>query len=53
MPKTTITTVQQGGDRYYSVRVRRALGDALSLAGEEVEWEINSGDSLIVRKTDD
>lgn len=53
MPKTTTTTVQQDKDGYYNVRVPKALGDALSLAGAKVEWEINSGTSLVVRKVDE
>jgi hypothetical protein len=53
MPKTTTTTVQQDSDGYYSVRIPKALGDALGLAGVRVEWEINSGTSLTVRKRDD
>jgi len=53
MPETTTTTVHQDKDGYYSVRVPKALGDALSLAGAKVEWEINSGNSLIVRRVDE
>jgi len=53
MPKTTTTTVQQDKDGYYSVRIPKALGDALGLGGRRVEWEINSGSSLIVRLADD
>jgi antitoxin component of MazEF toxin-antitoxin module len=53
MPKTTTTTVQQDADGYYSVRIPKALGDALGLAGAQVEWEVDSGKSLTVTKADD
>lgn len=53
MPKTTTTTVQQDKDGYYNVRVPKALGDALNLAGKKVAWEVESGNKLSLTKVDE
>lgn len=53
MPQTTTTTVQQDKNGYYNVRIPKALGDALDLAGARVEWEVDSGKALTVTKADD
>jgi hypothetical protein len=53
MPETTKTTVTQDKDGYYRVRVPKALGDALDLADSKVEWSIESGKKLSIKKTDD
>jgi hypothetical protein len=53
MPKTNTTTVTQDDDGYYRVRVPKALGDAMDLADEQVEWNIESGNKLSMSKTDD
>lgn len=52
MPKTTKTTVTQDGEGYYRVRIPKALADALGLAGEKVEWEVESQSSLKMTKHD-
>lgn len=52
MPKTTKTTVTQDKDGYYRVRVPKALGDALNLAGEKVTWETASSTALKMDKDD-
>lgn len=52
MPETTKTTVTQDKDGYYRVRIPKSLGDAMGLAGEQVEWDIESSEALIVRKHD-
>lgn len=52
VPETTKTTVTQDGDGYYRVRVPKALGDAIGLADEKVEWEVLSQSSLKVTKDD-
>jgi hypothetical protein len=53
MPETTKTTVTQDSDGYYRVRIPKALGDALGLAGAKVEWNIKSSSKLQLEKTDD
>jgi hypothetical protein len=53
MPKTTTTTVQQDSNGYYNVRVPKALGDAMNLAGQKVEWKIESSGRLSIEKVDD
>lgn len=53
MPKTSSTIVNQGENGQYKVTVPKALGDALNLDGEKVEWDIHSGSALIMRKADD
>lgn len=52
MPKTNTTTVTQDDDGYYRVRVPKAIGDAMGWAGQEVEWDINSGSSVILREAE-
>lgn len=52
MPETTKTTVTQDKDGYYRVRVPKALGDALDLAGKKVQWEVESQRSLKIVKDD-
>jgi hypothetical protein len=51
--KTTTTTVQQDSNGYYSVRVPKALADAMNLAGAKVEWTIESSGRLSIEKVDD
>ena len=53
MPKTTQTTVHQGENGQYKVTVPKALGDALSLAGADVEWTISAGNKLEMKRVDD
>lgn len=53
MPKTNTTTVTQDDEGYYRVRIPKALGDALGLAGEQVTWEVESQNSLKLTKDDD
>jgi len=53
MPETTKTTVTQDNDGYYRVRIPKALGDAAQLAGEKVEWNIESSKKLSIEKIDD
>lgn len=52
VPETTKTTVTQDDDGYYRVRIPKALGDAIGLANEKVEWEVLSQNSLKVTKDD-
>ncbi|MFB6199112.1 MAG: hypothetical protein ABEI52_12745, partial [Halobacteriaceae archaeon] len=52
MPETDTTTVTQDKDGYYRVRVPKSLGDAMGLAGEKVEWEVESAGALTMRKHD-
>ncbi|ACM59016.1 hypothetical protein Hlac_3564 (plasmid) [Halorubrum lacusprofundi ATCC 49239] len=53
MPETTKTTVVQDSDGYYRIRIPKSLGDAMSLAGEKVEWSVDSGKSLKITRVDD
>lgn len=53
MPETTKTTVTQDKDGYYRVRIPKALGDALGLADEKVQWEVESKSALKMTKVDD
>ncbi|MFT4921035.1 MAG: hypothetical protein ACI8XM_000228 [Haloarculaceae archaeon] len=53
MPKTNRTTVSQNEKGQYQVTIPKALGDALDLAGEKVEWNIESSEKLSVEKVDD
>lgn len=50
MPETTKTTVTKDKDGYYRVRIPKALADALDLGGEKVEWEVDTGNSLRMKK---
>lgn len=52
MPETTKTTVTQDQDGYYRTRIPKALGDAMELGGEKVEWKVVAGNKLEVRKID-
>jgi len=52
MPETKKTTVTQDKDGYYRVRIPKSLADAMGLAGEKVEWEVESSSALIMRKDD-
>ena len=52
MPKTTKTTVNQGESGQYQVTIPKALGDAMDLDGEKVEWDVHSADALIARRVD-
>lgn len=53
MPETTTTTVHQNENGQYQVTIPRALGDSLDLAGEKVEWKVESASSLSFTKVDD
>jgi len=53
MPKTTKTTVNQNDEGQYQVTVPKALGDALDLAGQKVEWKIDSGSALRMEVSDE
>lgn len=53
MPKKTTTRVSQNSNGQYQVTVPKAMGDALSLAGEEVEWGIESSTKLSLEKADE
>lgn len=52
MPKTKKTTVTQDKDGYYRVRIPKSLADAMGLAGEKVEWEVDSAKTLKMSKDD-
>lgn len=52
MPKTKKTTVIQDKDGYYRVRIPKGLGDAMDLAGQKVEWTVDSGSTLKMTKDD-
>jgi hypothetical protein len=49
MPKTTKTTVTQNSEGQYQTTIPKALGDAMNLEGEKVEWEVKSGNKLEVK----
>ena len=53
MPKTTKTTVHQGQNGQYKATIPKALGDALELDGERVEWRVAAQNKLEMKKTDD
>lgn len=53
MPQTTKTTVTQDKEGYYRVRIPKALGDALGLAGTKVSWDVESQKALRMTKDDD
>lgn len=53
MPKKTTTTVNQNHNGQYQVTIPKAMGDALELAGEEVEWDIISSTKLALDKDTD
>lgn len=50
MPKTKKTTVTQDKEGYYRVRIPKSLADAMGLAGEKVEWEVESQNALKMSK---
>lgn len=52
MPETNKTTVTQDKDGYYRVRIPKSLGDAMGLAGEKVQWDVESQNSLKMTKDD-
>lgn len=52
MPKTKKTTVTQDKEGYYRVRIPKSLADAMGLAGEKVEWEVESQNALRMEKHD-
>lgn len=49
MPKTTTTSVNQAENGQYKTTIPKALGDALDLDGERVEWKVKSSSALEVR----
>lgn len=53
MPKRTTTTVSQNSNGQYQVTIPKAMGDALELANEEVEWDIISSSKLALEKVDE
>lgn len=53
MPETSKTTVHQGENGQYKVTIPKALGDAMSLDGVQVEWDIAAGNKLELKKSDD
>ena len=53
MPKTTKTTVHQAQNGQYKVTIPRALGDALQLDGEKVEWRVSGAGRLEARVVDE
>ena len=53
MPKRTTTTVSQNSNGQYQVTIPKAMGDALDLGGEEVEWGIESSTKLSLEKVDE
>lgn len=53
MPETQKTTVTQDADGYYRVRIPKALGDAMNLAGQKVEWTVESGSKLSITRVDE
>lgn len=53
MPETDTTTVTQDKDGYYRVRIPKSLGDAMSLAGEKVSWDVDSANALRMVKQDE
>lgn len=53
MPKRTTTRVSQNENGQYQVTIPKPMGDALDLAGEEVEWDIVSSTKLALDKDTD
>lgn len=53
MPKRTTTKVSQNSNGQYQVTIPKAMGDALELAGHDVEWGIESSTKLSLEKTDE
>jgi len=53
MPKTTKTTVNQNSEGQYQVTIPKAIGDAMGLADEKVEWTQKSGKALRMEVADD
>jgi len=53
MPKKTTTRVSQNSNGQYQVTIPKAMGDALDLDGEDVEWGIESSAKLSLEKTDE
>ncbi len=53
MPKKTTTRVSQNSNGQYQVTIPKAMGDALDLAGKEVEWGIESSSKLSLDKVDE
>lgn len=43
MPRTT---VHQGANGQFKTTIPKAIGQAMDLDGEKVEWEVSSGKSL-------
>lgn len=52
MPQTKKTTVTQDKEGYYRVRIPKSLADAMNLAGDKVEWEVESQNALKMTKHD-
>ena len=55
MPSTTITksewTNEDGNERVqFRTTVPKGLVEAIGLEGEEVEWDVDSGTALTIRK---
>jgi hypothetical protein len=53
MPKTNQTTVSQNEKGQYQVTIPKAFADSLDLAGEKVEWDIESSSKLSMQKVDE
>lgn len=53
MPKRTTTKVSQNNNGQYQVTIPKAMGDALDLAGEDVEWNIVSSTKLALEKANE
>lgn len=58
MPTTTVSeTTYEGEDgnerTQYSTTVPKDLAEAFGLGGSKIEWEVQSGNTLLVRKKDD
>jgi len=52
MPKKTTTRVSQNSNGQYQVTIPKAMGDALDLAGKEVEWGIESSTKLSLERVE-
>lgn len=55
MPRTTVSkteyTTESGAEQsQYRTTVPKGLAEALGLAGEQIEWEVKSENTLLVRK---
>jgi len=58
MPTTTVSatryTTPDGNEQcQYRTTVPKGLAEALGLEGEKIEWEIQSGNALTVRKVEE